>query len=141
VGDPEVFGKLAVLGDDANMVDGGEPEGLDSREQRGVVDEDRDWGDFNRKPGGYFVPGAVLNTANGMDTNILVGVLVVLVNARRVGEDDGGGNIFLIVKMRERRQGTGRRDRGQRQDGVVERSGRAQTSVCLCGGFYRGRDV
>jgi hypothetical protein len=141
VGDPEVFGKLAVLGDDANMVDGGEPEGLDSREQWRVVDEDRDWGDFNREAGSDFVSGAILDATDGMNTNILVRVLVVLVNARRVREDDGGRNVFLIVQMRERRQGTGRRDRGQGQDGVVERSSGAQTSVCFCGGFYRGWDV
>jgi hypothetical protein len=71
----------------------------------------------------------------------LVGMLVVLVNARRVWKNDCRRNVLLVVEMRERRQGTGRWDRGQRQDGVVERSSGAQTSVCFCGGFYRGRDI
>jgi hypothetical protein len=107
VGDPEVLGKLTVLGDDANMVDGGEPEGLDSGEQWGMVNKGRDRGDLDWETGSYFIPRSKLGTTGGMDAYILVGVFVVLVNARRVREDDGGRNVLLIVEMRERRQGTG----------------------------------
>jgi hypothetical protein len=78
-----------------------------------MVDKDHDGGDFYRETGGDFVPGAVFGAAEGMDTNILVGVFVVLVNTRRVGKNDCWRNVLLVVKMRERRQGTGRRDRGQ----------------------------
>jgi hypothetical protein len=113
VGDPEVVGKLPILGDDADIVDGGEPEGLDSREQWGVIDEDGDWGDFNREPGGYFVPGAILGATEGVDADVLVGVLVVLINARGFREDDCGRDVLLVVKIGERRQGTGRRDRSE----------------------------
>jgi hypothetical protein len=106
-----------------------------------VVDKDRDGGDFYGEAGGDFVPGTVFSAADGVDTNVLVGVLVVLVNTRRVWEDNSRRDVLLVVKMGERRQGTGRRDRGEREDWVVERSGRAQTSVSLCGGLYGGRDV
>jgi hypothetical protein len=44
VGDPEVVGKLLILWDNADVVDGCEPEWLDSGEHRGMVDEDRDRG-------------------------------------------------------------------------------------------------
>ena len=71
-----------------------------------MVDKDRDWGDFNGEPGGYFVPGAIFSAADGMDTNKLVRVLVVLVNAGGVREDDCRRNVLLIIKMGERRQGT-----------------------------------
>jgi hypothetical protein len=113
VRDPEIFGKLAVLGDDANMVDGGEPKWLDSGEQGRMVDKNRDGGDFDGEAGSDFVSGAILDVMDGMNTNVLVGVLVVLVNAQGVGEDDCGRNVLLVVKVRERWQGTGRRDRGQ----------------------------
>jgi hypothetical protein len=113
VGDPEVVGKLGVLGDDADMVDGSKPERLDGREQRGVVDEGRDGGDFDGETGGYFVPRSILGTTDGVDADMLVGMLVVLVNARGVREDDGRRDILLVIKMGERRQWTGRRDRGQ----------------------------
>jgi hypothetical protein len=76
-----------------------------------------------------------------VDADVLVGVLVMLINAQGFREDNCGRDVLLVVKMRERRQGTGQRDRGEREDWVVERSGWAQTSVCFCGGFYRGRDV
>jgi hypothetical protein len=113
VGDPEVVGKLLVLQDNADVMDGCEPEGLDSGEQWGVVDEDRDKGDFYGEAGGYFIPRSILSTTEGVDTDILMGVLVMLINARRVQEDDGEGNILLVIKMGERQQGTGRRDRGE----------------------------
>jgi hypothetical protein len=106
VGDPEVIGELPVLWDDADVVDGREPEWLDSGKQRGVVNEESDRGDFYREAGGDFVPGAILGAADSMDTNVLVGVLVVLVNARGIREDDCRRNILLIVEVRERRQGT-----------------------------------
>jgi hypothetical protein len=113
VGDAEVVGKLGVLGDDADMVDGGEPEGLDSRKQWGVVDEDRDGGDFYGEAGGDFVPGAIFGAADGIDPNVLVGVSIVLVNARRVWEDNSRRDVLLVVKMWEQRQGTGRWDRSE----------------------------
>ena len=103
VGDPEVVGKLPVLQDDVDMVDGCKPERLDSGEQRGVVDKDRDQGDFNRKSSGYFVAGAILSAMGGVDANKLMGVLVVLVNARGVWEDNSRGNVLLVVEVRERR--------------------------------------
>jgi hypothetical protein len=106
VGDAEVLGKLTVFGDDTDVVNGREPERLDSGEQRGVVNEEGDRGDFYREAGGDFVPGAILGAAGGVDTNILVGVLVVLINTRGVREDDCRRNVLLVVKVRERRQGT-----------------------------------
>jgi hypothetical protein len=139
VGDPEVVGKLLILGDNADIVDGGKPEGLDGREQRGVIDKDCNRGNFDREPGGYLVLGAILSATEGVDADVLVGVLVVLINARGFWEDDCGRDVLLVVKIREQQQGTGRQDRGEREDWVVERSGWAQTSVCFCGGFYRGR--
>jgi hypothetical protein len=113
VGDAEVVGKLAVLGDNADVMDGGEPEGLDSGKQGGVIDEDCNGSDFDGEAGGYFVLRSVLGPTDGVDADILMGVLVVLINARGVREDDCRRNVLLIVKMRERRQGTGRRDRSQ----------------------------
>jgi hypothetical protein len=107
VGDPEVVGELAVLWDNADVMDGGEPEWLGGGKQRGMVDEGRDGGDFNRKPGCYFVPRSVLGTTDDVDADILVGMLVVLVNARGVREDDGRRDILLVIKMGERRQWTG----------------------------------
>jgi hypothetical protein len=141
VRDPEVVGKLPILGDNTDVMDGSKSEWLDRGEQWGMVDEDRDGGDFYGETGGDFVSGAVFGAAKGVDTNVLVGVLVVLINTRRVREDDGRRNVLLVVKMGERRQGTGRRNRGQRQDRVMEWSGGAQTSVSLCGGFYWRWDV
>ena len=70
-----------------------------------MVDKDRDWGDFNGEPGGYFVPGAIFSAADGMDTNKLVRVLVVLVNARGVWKNDCRRNILLVIKVGKRRQG------------------------------------
>jgi hypothetical protein len=122
-------------------MDGGESEWLDGWEQWRVVNEDRDGGDFYGEAGGDFVSGAVFGAAKGVDTDVLVGMLVVLVNARGVWKNDCRGNVLLVVEMRERRQRTGRWDRSQGQDGVMERSGGAQTSVRFCGGLYRGRDV
>jgi hypothetical protein len=106
-----------------------------------VVNEEGDRGDFYGEAGGDFVPGAILGAAGGMDTNVLVGVLVVLVNTRGVREDNCRRNVLLIVKVRERRQGTWRRDRSEREDWVVERGSWAQASVRFCGGFCGGRDV
>ena len=106
-----------------------------------MVDEDRDGGDFYREAGCDLVSRSVLGATEGVDTDVLMGVFIVLVNARGVREDDCGRNVLLFVKMRERRQGTGRRDRGQGYDGVMERSGWAQTSIGFCGGFYGGRDI
>ena len=114
MGDSEVVGTLPVLRDDADVVDGREPERLDSGEQWGVVNEDRDGSDFNKKSGGYFVAGVVLSATDGMDTDKLMGVLVMLVNARGVREDDCRENILLVVKMREQRQRARGRDWGQR---------------------------
>jgi hypothetical protein len=91
VGDPEVFGKLAVLGDDVNMVDGGEPERLDGGEQQGVVDKDCDRGDLDGEAGGYFVPRSILGTTESVDADVLVGVLIVLINARGSGKMTAGG--------------------------------------------------
>ena len=107
VGDLEVVGKLMVLGDDADVVDRGEPEWLDSGEQWGMVNEDRDGSDFNGEAGSYFVPRPVLGLTDGVNANELMGVLVVLIDARGVWEDDCRGNILLVVKVRERWQGTG----------------------------------
>jgi hypothetical protein len=107
VRDAEVFGKLPILRDNTDVVDGGEPERLNSREQWGMVDKDRDRGDFNRKPGSGFVPGAIFGATEGVDADVLVGVLVVLIDARGVWEDDGGRNVLLVVKVWERWQGTG----------------------------------
>jgi hypothetical protein len=101
--DPKIVGKLPVLGDDSDIVDGSKSEWLDGWEQGGMVNEDRDGGDFYGEAGGDFVSGAVLGAAKGVDTNILVGVLVVLINTRRVWEDDGRRNVLLVVKMGERR--------------------------------------
>ena len=97
MGDLEVLGKAAVFGDNTDVVDGSEPEWLNSREQGGVVDKDRDRGDFDRKSGGYFVPRTVLGTTEGADANELVGVFVVLIDARRVWEDDGRRDVLLVV--------------------------------------------
>jgi hypothetical protein len=112
VGDPEVIGELPILWDDADVVDGCEPERLDGGEQRRVVDEDCDGGDFDGEAGGDFVPRSILGTTDGMNADVLVGVFVVLVNARGVWEDDCRRNVLLIVKMGEWRKRTGRRDRG-----------------------------
>jgi hypothetical protein len=62
-----------------------------------VVDENRNGGDFDGKPGGYFVPRAVLGTTESVNANVLMGVFVVLVNARRVREDDRRRNVLLVV--------------------------------------------
>jgi hypothetical protein len=62
-----------------------------------VIDENRDRGDFDGKSGGYFVPRAVLGTTESVDTDVLMGVFVVLVNARRVREDDSRRNVLLVV--------------------------------------------
>ena len=97
MGDLEVLGKAAVLGDNTDVVDGGETEWLDRGEQRGVVDEGRDRGDFDGKSGGYFVPRTVLGTTKGVDADELVRVLVVLVNAQRVWEDNGRRDVFLVI--------------------------------------------
>ena len=87
------------------------PDSLRSPRVRGRYH--RDWGDFNRKPSGYFVAGAIFGATDGVDANELMGVLVVLINARGVWEDNRRGNVLLVVKMRERRQRTGRRNRSE----------------------------
>jgi hypothetical protein len=62
-----------------------------------VIDENRDGSDFNGKSGGYFVPRAVLGTTESVDADVLMGVFVVLVNARRVWEDDSRGDVLLVI--------------------------------------------
>jgi hypothetical protein len=62
-----------------------------------VIDEDCDGGDFDGKSGCYFVPRAVLGTTEGVNADVLMGVFVVLVNARRVREDDGRGDVLLVI--------------------------------------------
>jgi hypothetical protein len=62
-----------------------------------MINEGRDRGDFDGKSGGYFVPRAVLGTTESVDADILMGVLVVLIDARRVWEDDCRGNVLLVI--------------------------------------------
>jgi hypothetical protein len=62
-----------------------------------MINEGRDRGDFDGKSGGYFVSRAVLGTTEGVDADILMGVLVVLIDARRVWEDDRRRNVLLVV--------------------------------------------
>jgi hypothetical protein len=62
-----------------------------------VIDEDRNRGDFDGKSCGYFVPRTVLGTTESVDADVLMGVFVVLVNARRVREDNGRGDVLLVI--------------------------------------------
>jgi hypothetical protein len=97
VGDLEVLGKTAVLGDDTNVMNRWELERLDSGKQRGVVDEGGDGGDIDRVTSSYLVPWSVLGLSKSTNPNVLMGVRKVLINARGVRKDDGRRNVLLVV--------------------------------------------
>ena len=76
----------------------------------------------------------------GLDGYELVRVFLTLVITGGLREGDSRRDVLLIVKMGERRQRAGRRDWGERKDGVG-RSWGAQTSVRFCSCFTGGREV
>ena len=76
----------------------------------------------------------------GLDSYVLVRVLLTLVITRGFRESDSRRDVFLVVKVGKRWQRTGRWNWSKGEDGVSRGWG-AQTSVCFCSGFTGGWEV